>query len=197
MPAKTLPSTTVKKPKKAVAGKEHAWSVDKWVAMPTRTCGNCGATHQMTAVGRTSESKKYVYYDASGKRIESFQPLPCPIYMASPAEVQARLRATDERVVDVDERVDTHEDRLVALEVENATLREQVEQGMRLDMAALAEWIEEQVKERVAEMLTPATPIALPPVAEATEVVELDDVIEAEFDELGDSSNSDDASRGV
>jgi len=175
--------------------KEHDWNGDRarggsdpnapsWLndfdTGSGRICAVCGV---MELTGKTIRADqagwKYLYKDAWGNEVRSPEPLPCPLFIGQTngavMDGRVKTRVLTGRMNGVEGRVESIEERLDRLEVENVALKQRLEEAtVELDADRVIEWLAEQVRQRArsAPALAPGAPAALPePVEDLIDVL--------------------------
>ena len=112
--------------------KPHIWISDG-LGINSNTCKVCGCTRTGGGLWGNIRADKpsmpYQYTDAYGVSIQSMHDLPCPLFIGDMGGAVAgtthRVRKLKGQVEHMDTRVETMDDRLNRLELENIFLREQ------------------------------------------------------------------------
>lgn len=112
-----------------------------------RTCRVCGVTERVDLIRadrkRADGSQQIHYTDAHGNNIVSFEELACPTYLGDPGSAAAyakdQVRKVRGRVDDVEDQLETVDERLARLESDNDFFRQRLLEQPVLDATMVAE----------------------------------------------------------
>lgn len=142
--------------KRPAPSQQHVWGGGSTTAAPDwlnadggRVCRVCGVTELrpgdlIRADRKRGDGSQQIHYrDAHGNQITSFEELSCPTYLGDPGSAAAiakdQVRKVRGRVDDVEDQLETVDERLAQLESDNGFFRQRLLEQPVLDATMVAE----------------------------------------------------------